>query len=101
MTPGSDAARALGCTCAEIENNGGTGTRPSCPDAMHGPQFLVSSNCLMHGSVAWDRAYLAANPPSRSNDWQDERAPFGLRATVIECRSSSTITFGERKESNR
>lgn len=49
--PGSERARANGCTCPVADNHGGRGI--PYPD---GARFYVSASCKMHGADAMKRA---------------------------------------------
>jgi hypothetical protein len=46
-TPGSSAAKSLGCLCPVIDNGHGRG---AYIDAERGPQFWITDRCPLHGA---------------------------------------------------
>ena len=52
MTPGSDEARAAGCTCPIIDNHYGAGQDRGGSE----PVFVINLECPVHGDWARRRA---------------------------------------------
>lgn len=63
MTPGSDHARMMGCICCSVANRAGVGSEVAPIDASSGVQYVVSTNCPMHGFAKWGgHTYTARYP---------------------------------------
>jgi len=57
MSPGSYAAKNLGCVCDEYANNYGIG-HPIQAN-MYGMQWHIADSCPIHGSSCWRMPYIA------------------------------------------